>query len=309
MELEIEGQNESVIDSKETENIKVEILQFDELQGAKHPSVAQELYYARQIGLTMKRVKFTLEDASISIEPDALHYMKGDLELSSGTQEGGFLGLGKALWRRMTVGETVFKTTIEGTGEVYLEPSFGHFLLQELDDEEVIADQGIFAAGGGDIEVYSERIAKISAMLFGGEGWFQTKVSGTGLVVFNCPVPLSEVVRVDLEDEKLSVDGSFAILRTGELAFVAETSSKSWIGSLTSGEGLLQTFEGTGSVWLAPTNSYYQGIEEQRVRRLEAQMAMREAQTELVSQVSSIKSSTKKIAGEEEEENEEEEPE
>lgn len=118
MDITTEGNNETVIDSKEIENITVEILEFEELKGAKHPSVAQELYYAREVGLKMKRVKFTLEDASIKIEPDALHYMKGNLEMSSRTQERGMLGLGRALWRRVTTGETIFQTTIEGTGEV-----------------------------------------------------------------------------------------------------------------------------------------------------------------------------------------------
>ena len=168
----------------------------------------------------------------------------------------------------------------------------------------MIADRGIFAAAGGEIEVESERVAKISALLFGGEGWFQTKVTGSGLVVFNSPVPLSEIVRIDLEDEKLSVDGNFAMLRTGDLEFEAGKSSKSWLGTLTSGEGLLQTFEGVGSVWLAPTNSYYQGVEEQRLRKLEAQITMRETQTELARRVSSINSTVKAMAGEEETEEE-----
>ena len=56
----------------------------------------------------------------------------------------------------------------------------------------------------------------------------------------------------------MSVDGNFALLRTEEIEFKAEKSSKTWIGTAVSGEGLLQTFSGTGTVWLAPTQGIYQ---------------------------------------------------
>lgn len=305
MEISTEGINESVIDAKETDNLKVEVLEFSELQGAKHPSVAQELYYAREVGLRMRRVKFTLNESSIAIEPGLLHYMRGNLEIASGTQEKGIRGFGRALWRGLTAKESVFKTTISGTGEVYLEPTFGYFLLQELDDEAVVADQGIYVASSSEVKVESERVAKFTAMLFGGEGWFQTKVSGTGIVVLDSPVPTTEIVRIDLEDEKLSVDGNFALLRVGDLEFSVEKSSKSWIGTLTSGEGLLQTFEGTGTVWLAPTNSYYQGIEEQRIRGLAAQQAIVADVGRIGSALTSVKSKVAKIAQEEDEPEEE----
>jgi uncharacterized protein (AIM24 family) len=40
-----------------------------------------------------------------------------------------------------------------------------------------------------------------------------------------------------------------------------EKSTRSLLGTLTSGEGLLQTFRGTGSVWLAPTQHIYQRLQ------------------------------------------------
>jgi uncharacterized protein (AIM24 family) len=39
--------------------------------------------------------------------------------------------------------------------------------------------------------------------------------------------------------------------------FSVERSGKGIAGKLTSGEGLLQTFEGSGAVWLAPTQPVY----------------------------------------------------
>jgi uncharacterized protein (AIM24 family) len=60
--------------------------------------------------------------------------------------------------------------------------------------------------------------------------------------------------------EKLSVDGNFAFVRTASVSFHAEKSGKSLFQSVTSGEGLLQTFTGPGIVWLAPTQGVYNKI-------------------------------------------------
>jgi len=56
------------------------------------------------------------------------------------------------------------------------------------------------------------------------------------------------------------VDGNFALMRTGRIDFSVEKSTRSLLGTITSGEGLLQTFRGTGSVWLAPTQDIYQRL-------------------------------------------------
>jgi uncharacterized protein (AIM24 family) len=104
----------------------------------------------------------------------------------------------------------------------------------------------------------------ISSALFGGEGLFQTKVSGKGWVVLTTPVPPSEIHKVALNNEKLSVDGSFAILRKGNIDFKVEKSSKGLFSTSVSGEGLLQTFTGTGEVWLCPTSSYYPKVHPQQ---------------------------------------------
>ena len=101
----------------------------------------------------------------------------------------------------------------------------------------------------------------VSSALFGGEGLFQTQVKGSGLIILTSPVPMEELVCYELgKGEKLFVDGSFAFMRTHTVTFRAEKSAKSLFRSLTSGEGLLQTFEGPGSVWIAPTQEVYEGF-------------------------------------------------
>ena len=85
--------------------------------------------------------------------------------------------------------------------------------------------------------------------LFGGEGWFQTSVKGTGTVIVCTPGPIKII---NLENSQLVVDGSFAIARQARLEYSVTKSTKSIFGSLASGEGMVNSIKGTGKVFLAP---------------------------------------------------------
>jgi uncharacterized protein (AIM24 family) len=63
-----------------------------------------------------------------------------------------------------------------------------------------------------------------------------------------------------LQNEKLKVNGNFAFLKYAFLNFTVERSAKNLVGNLTSGDGALQTFEGTGIVWMAPTQFVYKTL-------------------------------------------------
>jgi uncharacterized protein (AIM24 family) len=183
--------------------------------------------------------------------------MKGNLQLES-TMQG---GLTKGLMRKFMTGETLFQSSIKGTGEVYLEPTFGHYLLFNIDNDALIFDKGAFYCASANLEVSAKIQQNVSSALFGGEGLFQTQVKGSGVVVLNSPVPAAELLMYELATgEKLSVDGNFAFVRTASVNFHAEKSGKTLFQSVTSGEGLLQTFTGPGMVWIAPTQGVYNKI-------------------------------------------------
>lgn len=244
------------------ENIRIEIYEYITLKGSRNIRSARNIYAANRAGMKLKFIKCTLQGTTVKIEPGLLHYMKGRLVLAArstgGKGIGGFL---RGKLNAALTGETSYVSEIKGSGEVYLEPSFGHYFPLRLNNEELIADKGIFVASSENIQTGIARQKNVSSALFGGEGMFQTKVSGRGIAIFNSPVHLDELVRVDLHEEKLSVDGNFTVLRTASLDFKVEKASKSLYKTYRSGEGLFQTFSGTGSVWLAPTGSVYQHLE------------------------------------------------
>lgn len=246
-----------VIEKEEVPGNIFEVVQYRSLQGSSDLDVAEKIFLVNQADIHLKMVRATLDKSQIIIEPGALYFMKGDLQLESSTQG----GIAKGLMRKFMTGETLFQSKIKGTGEVYLEPSFGHYLLFNIDNDALIFDKGAFCCASGSMEVGAKLQKNVSSALFGGEGFFQTEVKGSGVVVLNSPVPVDELLLYELSaGEKLSVDGNFAFVRTASVSFRAEKSGKTLFQSVTSGEGLLQTFTGPGMVWVAPTQGVYDRI-------------------------------------------------
>ena len=250
-------QNKLTMLSEMRNDSKFQILEFDRLEGATDVGTALGLQIMNDSGIKLRQVRIILEDSSVKLESGALSYMKGEIEIK--TKTGGVVGLGKKFLNSKLTGETMFKPTYEGTGEIFLEPSFGHFALIELEDEEIIVDDGLFYACEEDVEVGAAMQKSVSSMLFGNEGIYQTSISGSGIVVLEIPVPESEIFKCKLFNDTLKVDGNFAVLRTSNVKFTVEKSS-SLIGSVTNGEGLLNVYSGTGEVWLLPTMSIYQDL-------------------------------------------------
>lgn len=237
---------------------KFQILQYESLEGASDVETAFGLNIIRENGIKLKQIRIALDDSSVILEPGALSYMKGDIEIKSKT--GGVFGFGKKLLTSKLTGETVFKPTYSGSGEIFLEPSFGNFALIELEDDEIIVDDGMFFACEDSVEVGVSIQKNVSSALLGNEGLCQTKISGSGIVALEVPVPENEIFKCVLVNDTLKVDGNFAILRTGNIEFTVEKSSKSIVGSATSGEGLVNVYRGSGEVWLVPTKSAYNDL-------------------------------------------------
>ena len=203
--------------------------------------------------------KKVVNDVSVNIEKGALSYMRGPISMKN--KIGGPIGLGKKLFSSKVTGESTFKPKYEGTGDIFLEPSFGHYALIELEDDEIIVDDGLFYACESSVEITAHMNKSLSSMVLGNEGVFQTKLSGNGIAVLEIPVPEEEIFKCKINNDVLKVDGNFAILRTGDIDFTVEKSSKSLVSTATGGEGLLNVFRGTGEVWLIPTKSVYEKLE------------------------------------------------
>ena len=187
-------------------------------------------------------VEVLLEDETVRAEAGAMRYSLGDIEMTAKMPSL------KSFFKAKATGETAVKPEYTGTGKLVLEPSFSDFFKLDLSGETFILDQGAYWASDGSVEIGAVA-NKAAAALLSGEGMFQTKVSGDGAVIVQAP---GQIQVLQLENQKLVVDGSFAVARDAALDFSVRKSTKSFLGSAASGEGLVNVIQGTGIVWLAP---------------------------------------------------------
>ena len=189
----------NVIKNISIDNAEVQVASIEELKGSANPRNAEIMYFTSQSGMKLKFVRIILNETKVRVEPGALYYMNGKLEMKAST--GG--GIVKGLFRKATSGESFFVNEIHGTGTIVLEPTFGHFLLHEMEDgnEGVICDKGMFYAGAGSLDISAKLQKNISASLFGGEGLWQTSITGNGIAVLYSPVPEDEITIIELNNE------------------------------------------------------------------------------------------------------------
>jgi len=192
----------------------------------------------------LRLVKVTLQDETIRTEAGALYYMKGSITMESKAPS--LSGFFKAL----ATGEKIFRPTYTGTGELFLEPSFGGFHIFDGGGHTWIAESGAYWASEMSITVDIHRESTLTA-LKSGEGFmdFQTKLSGQGTIVLQSQGPV-EVV--SLVNDRMTVDGSYVLARSGDIKYSAQRATKSIFGSMTSGEGFVRIYEGTGTLLMAP---------------------------------------------------------
>ncbi|WP_161846269.1 AIM24 family protein [Pseudoflavonifractor sp. 524-17] len=250
-------ENIKIIDSAQYGGVKIDVMEYQRLLGSTNPFSASDLYFMAKQNIKVRQVAVYLTKDKVSVEPGAMSYFQGPLEMVSGVTAGNALG---RLFSGAVTGEGTAQPEYSGSGMLVLEPSFQHFLLLQLDHEDIVVDKGMFYCAQGSVTVKPIMQRSVSAALGGGEGLFQISLSGTGLVVLECPVPSCEIDVIELNNDTLRVDGNFAVLRSGNLQFTVERSAKTLLGSAVSGEGLVNVYRGTGTVWLAPTIKVYNTI-------------------------------------------------
>ncbi|MBC8355823.1 MAG: AIM24 family protein [Planctomycetes bacterium] len=199
----------------------------------------------------LKMIKATIDNETIRAEAGALHYMKGLIQLESKAPSA------KGFLKSMVTQESIFRPTYTGTGEIfYGPPTFGEYTMMDLNGEAWVLDKGAYVCSdiAIDVGVYANKA--ISGLL-SGEGFFQTKVEGSGRVVIQSLGPLETI---DLQNERLAVDGKFAVARQAHLNFSVQKATKGLLSSMTSGEGFLNIIEGTGRVLISPVPNLYANL-------------------------------------------------
>ena len=227
--------------------------------GTNNIYTPQTLYFMKEANVKCRQIAIYMMNSGVKIEAGAMSYFQGPIQVTTGIKS-----VGNAIKQAFTskfTNERFAMPEYTGSGILVLEPSFKHFLMMWLDDgESIICDKGMFFAASIGVDITPVFAGSVSGTLMGGEGVFQQKITGPGLVVLESPVPECEINKVHLENDVLRVDGNFALLRTSGVNMSVQTVSESLVGSAVSGEGLVNVYMGTGDVWLAPTIKVYDAL-------------------------------------------------
>ena len=218
-------------------------------------ATAQTAYFSSEMNVRLRQVEITLNGSkSVKTQAGAMQMIVGNVEMATGvTSAKGFLG---SMVKAAVTNETAVKPEYSGNGQVILEPTYKHILLQDVSEwgpNGLVIEDGMFLASEGSvIHKIVENTQDLGTALLSNEGLYNLCFTGSGIVALESYVPLEELVEYELDNDVLKVDGSMAVCWSGSLKFTVEKTTKSLLGSLASGEGLVNVYRGSGKVWVSP---------------------------------------------------------
>lgn len=216
---------------------------------------AQNAYFSSVMNVRLRQVEITLDGSnSVKTQAGSMQMMVGGVEMSTGVKSAkGFLG---SMVKAAVTNETAVKPIYTGNGQVILEPTYKHIILQDVADwgrEGLVIEDGMFLASEGTVDhQVVENTQSLGTALLSDEGLYNLCFTGSGVVALESYVPLEELVEYELNNDVLKVDGNMAVCWSGSLKFSVEKSTKGLLGSMASGEGLVNVYRGTGKVWVSP---------------------------------------------------------
>jgi len=216
------------------------------------PSSASTAYFMNKMNFKKRQVLCTLQGNSVKVQAGAMQWTAGNVTMDSGVK-GAKDFFGKAL-KGMVTGESLSKPIYQGNGYVMFEPTYKYIILEDISTwgSGMVLDDGLFLACDSSVTEEVVSRTNVSSALLGGEGLFNLSLSGEGVVVLESSVPKDELIEIVLDNDEVKIDGNMAIAWSKDLQFTVEKSTKSALGSLVSGEGLVNVYRGSGKILMSP---------------------------------------------------------
>jgi uncharacterized protein (TIGR00266 family) len=185
---------------------------------------------------------------SVFTESGGMAWMRGDIEMKTGTKGGLMAGLGRKL-----AGESLFMTTYtckSSEGMIVFTPEAPGKVLdfQLQPGQSLICQKDAFMCAESSVKLEMHFRKKLGAGLFGGEGFILQKITGPGTAFLEIPGEVREYTLA--AGEMMQVDpGHIALFEP--MVNYDITTVKGLKNVLFSGEGLfLATLTGPGRIWL-----------------------------------------------------------
>lgn len=223
------------------------------------PAEAITAYYSTKMNVKKRQALYNLNGQnSVIMSAGAMQWMAGPISCNTNIKGAGDL-VGKMFAGNAT-GESAVKPVYSGQGIISLEPTYKHLLLTNIGEEwggGIVMDDGLFLAADGHLQQKIFR-KNFSSAITSGMDFFNMSLYGQGIVLLESPVAREEIVEIVLNNETLTVDGDLVIAWSPSIKLTVRPIIKNKgirgaLSSSASGEGLVNVFEGSGKILLAPT--------------------------------------------------------
>ena len=170
---------------------------------------------------------------------------------ASGSGLGRFV---KAVGRSMVSGESTFITQAiaeSDNGHLALAPDTpGQVIALELGEKQYRLNDGAFLALDG-TAFYTMESQSIGKALFGGQGGlFVMTTQGQGTLLANA---FGSIKKIELQNQEITIDNAHVVAWSQSLDYNIHLENSFW-QSIGTGEGVVNTFRGTGEVYVQSLN-------------------------------------------------------
>ena len=170
---------------------------------------------------------------------------------ASGSGLGRFV---KAVGRSMVSGESTFITQAvaeSDNGNLALAPDTpGQVIALELGEKQYQLNDGAFLALDGTAS-YTMESQSIGKALFGGQGGlFVMTTQGQGTLLANA---FGSITKIELQNQEMTIDNAHVVAWSQSLDYNIHLENSFW-QSIGTGEGVVNTFRGTGEVYVQSLN-------------------------------------------------------
>ena len=193
---------------------------------------------------------------TVFIQRGSMVYHTPNVSLNTQLNAGGS-GLGrfvKAVGRSMVSGESTFITQAvaeSDNGNLALAPDTpGQVIALELGEKQYRLNDGAFLALDGTAFYTMER-QSIGKALFGGQGGlFVMTTQGQGTLLANA---FGSIKKIELQNQEITIDNAHVVAWSQSLDYNIHLENGFW-QSIGTGEGVVNTFRGTGEVYVQSLN-------------------------------------------------------
>ena len=193
---------------------------------------------------------------TVYIQRGSMVYHTSNVNLNTQLNASGS-GLGrfvKAVGRSMVSGESTFITQAvaeSDNGNLALAPDTpGQVIALELGEKQYRLNDGAFLALDGTAS-YTMEHQSIGKALFGGQGGlFVMTTQGQGTLLANA---FGSIKKIELQNQEITIDNAHVVAWSQSLDYNIHLENGFW-QSIGTGEGVVNTFRGTGEVYVQSLN-------------------------------------------------------